>query len=381
MYSAVSKPGFYYLYNLTLTDVKNISKGISSIHDFSDIDNDTFHIDNCYDNNGTLWWVTDSGIYNSNDSATATITELRYLRYIDFDTETLYATTVDVNATIYEIIEDPGKYSYKLLFTTEAPITCITFHNNYCYTIEEVPDTETNNITYTLKKYDLSKIESTTGLTSAGQTPLLTKTKIFDDNWNEIITFSDLIFDNEDNSIANTLKNPLFSDIQVTDEGIFVLFNDCYYKINRENATVNANSRGGIIKFTNELKLDTNFGSNGIFGWTNQVYTSYGTNNNETYTITSYMPDFPTNSTQLSTEYFYSPRKFLAIKPKKLIFADDGFMFYGNSDKTNVKDVNQVIEFDIENAIFDSYNLDQDIHFNKRAEQASTVPGSFTWDN
>ncbi|MBQ5632076.1 MAG: hypothetical protein IIU99_03135, partial [Treponema sp.] len=47
LYSAVR--GFYSLYNLTLTDVKNISKGISSIHDFSDIDNDTFHIDNCYD--------------------------------------------------------------------------------------------------------------------------------------------------------------------------------------------------------------------------------------------------------------------------------------------------------------------------------------------
>ncbi|MBQ5721196.1 MAG: hypothetical protein IIV67_02830, partial [Bacteroidaceae bacterium] len=53
-------------------------------------------------------------------------------------------------------------------------------------------------------------------LTSEGQTPLLTKTTKVDDNWNETITFSDLIFDSEDNSIANTLKNPLFSDIQVT---------------------------------------------------------------------------------------------------------------------------------------------------------------------
>lgn len=386
LYSAVSKPGFYYLYNLTLTDVKNISKGIRSIHDFSDIDNDTFHIDNCYDDEGTLWWVTTySEIYNSNDSATATITNLSDLCYIDFDTikETLYATTMDANATIYEIIEEFEKYSYTPLFTTEAPITCITFNNNYCYTIEEVSDDANGNntTTYTLKKYDLSKSDPTTGqLTSEGKIPLLTLTKTNDDNGNEIITFSDLIFDN-DNQIANTLKNPLFSDIQVTDEGIFVLFNDCYYEINRENKTVNANSRGGIIKFTNkELKLDTAFGSNGIFGWTNQVYTSSGTNNGTTYTITSYMPDFPAD-TQLSSEYFYSPRKFLAIKPKKLIFADDGFMFYGNSDNTIGKDVNQVIEFDIENAIFESYNLDQSIDFNKRAQEAYNVPGSFTWDN
>ena len=92
------------------------------------------------------------------------------------------------------------------------------------------------------------------------------------------------------------------------------------------------------------------------------------------------MPDFPAD-TQLSSEYFYSPRKFLAIKPKKLIFADDGFMFYGNSDNTIGKDVNQVIEFDIENAIFESYNLDQSIDFNKRAQEAYNVPGSFTWEN
>lgn len=376
LYSAVSDPGFYHLYNLTLTDVKNISKGISSIHDFSDIDNDTFHIDNCYDDEGTLWWITNSCIYNSKNVSL----EMQNLRYIDFDTETLYATGMDATEIIYKITEYNGQYSPEQLFATEAQITCITFHNDYCYTIEKVPDdTDGNTITYTLKKYPLQSNTSTTGPTSEGQTPLLTKTTKVDDDWNEIITFSDLIFDN-DKSIVNTLKNPLFSDIQVTNEGIFVLFNDCYYKINRENATVNANSRGGIIKFTNELKLDTNFGSNGIFGWTNEVHTSYGTSNNITYTIYSYMPDFPAD-TQLSSKYFYGPRKFLAIKPKKLIFADDGFMFYGNSDNTIGKDVNQVIEFDIENAIFESYNLDQSIDFNKRAQEAYNVPGSFTWDN
>ena len=225
---------------------------------------------------------------------------------------------------------------------------------------------------------------STTDITSEVQTALLTKTTKVDDNWNETITFSDLIFDNENETIANTLKNPLFSDIQVTDEGIFVLFNDCYYDSNRENATVNANSRGGIIKFTNEeLQLDKTFGpnGNGIFGWKNEKHTSSGTNGITEYTITSYMPDFPAD-TQLSSKYFYGPRKFLAIKPKKLIFADDGFMFYGNNNDTSGKDVNQLIEFDIENAMFDSYNLDQSyIDFNKETSLAGSVPISFGWTN
>jgi hypothetical protein len=125
--------------------------------------------------------------------------------------------------------------------------------------------------------------------------------------------------------------------------------------------------------------LDTTFGPNGIFGWTNNYHTSYGTNDNKTYTITSYMPDFPTSS-QLSSKYFYGPRKFLAIKPKKLIFADDGFMFYGNNNNPSSKDVNQLIEFDIESAMFNSYNLDQSsIDFNKIAQETYSVAGSFNW--
>lgn len=378
LYSAVSDPGYYSLYNLTLTDVKNISKGISSISNFDDIDKETSHIDNCYDNNNTLWWVTDSCIFNSKNVSL----EMPDLRYIDFDTETLYATTMDFNASIYKITEEMEKYSYEQLFITEAPITCITFHNDYCYTIEieEVSDDAgVNTTTYTLKKYKIPESSLPSSHTAEKSTQLLTKTKTNDDNGNEIITFSDLIFDN-DKSIVNTLKNPLFSDIQVTNEGIFVLFNDCYYYKYPDKPKIDANSRGGIIKFDDNLELDATFGPNGIFGWTNKVHTSYGTNNNTTYTITSYMPDFPAD-TQLSSKYFYSPRKFLAIKPKKLIFADDGFMFYGNNNDTSSKEVNQLIEFDIEKAMFDSYNLDLSIDFNKRAKGTGSVAASFYWDN
>lgn len=371
LYSAASD---YSLYNLTLADVKNISKGEKYLDSNASLQ-DSMYYDNCYDDAGTLWWVTDSEIYNSNNPESPVIEGLYNLRYIDFDTEkdTLYATTVDVNASIYKITENTENY----LFTTENPITCITFHNDYCYTIEKVSDTETNNKTYTLKKYPLQSNTSTTGTTSEVPTTLLTKTTTYDDTQNEIITFSGLIFDN-DKSIANTLKNPLFSDIQVTDEGIFVLFNDCYYNKDYVNQTIGANSRGGIIKFDNDLRLDETFGSNGIFGWKNEKHTSSGTND-ITYTITSYMPDFPAD-TQLSSKYFYGPRKFLAIKPKKLIFADDGFMFYGNNDDPSGKDVNQVIEFDIGSAMFDSYNLDRSsIDFDKRATDTSSVAASFSW--
>lgn len=382
LYSAESTFGSYYLYNLTLADVKNISKGEKNLNSNDSLIQNSMYYDNCYDDAGTLWWVTDSEIYNSNNTEAPVIQDLFQLRYIDFDTEknTLYATGKDASYTIYKITENAGNYSCDTLFDTEAQITCITFHNDYCYTIEKVPDdTDGNTITYTLKKYPLQSNTSITDIKSEVQTALLTTTS--DEDNNEIITCSDLIFDN-DKSIVNTLKNPLFSDIQVTDEGIFVLFNDCYYNKDYVNQTVDANSRGGIIKFTNEelLQLDKTFGSNGIFGWINEYHTSSGTNDDITYAITSYMPDFPADP-QLSSKYFYSPRKFLAIKPKKLIFADDGFMFYGTNDNPSGKDVNQLIEFDIESAMFDSYNLGQSIDFNKKATPGSVAAGSFVWYN
>ncbi len=364
LYSAVNTFAYYYLYNLTLADVKNISKGEKYLSPNDSLIQGIMHYDNCYDNKGTLWWVTNSGIYNSKNESL----EMPNLRYIDFDTDTLslYATGMDASYIIYKITGNNETYSYDTLFYIDNPITCITFHNDYCYTIEEVTDTNTET-QYTLKKYNISNISPTATPTADSSEILLTKTT----------TFTNLIFDNEDNSIVNTLKNPLFSDIQVTDEGIFVLFNDCYYNKDSENKTIDANSRGGIIKFDNALKLDKTFGTNGIFGWTNEKHTSYGTNN-ITYTITSYMPNFPAD-TQLSSKYFYGPRKFLAIKPKKLIFADDGFMFYGNNNNPSSKDVNQLIEFDIETAMFDSYNLGQSIDFNKKAIETSSVAASFTW--
>ena len=55
-------------------------------------------------------------------------------------------------------------------------------------------------------------------------------------------------------------------------------------------------------------------------------------------------------------------------------------MFYGNNNNPSSKDVNQLIEFDIESAMFNSYNLDQSsIDFNKKAQETYSVAGSFNW--
>lgn len=62
------------------------------------------------------------------------------------------------------------------------------------------------------------------------------------------------------------------------------------------------------------------------------------------------------------TEAFYGPRKFIAIKPKKLVIADSGVAFYTDSnDAWCFKNVNRVIEIDLGTFAMTSI---EDISFN-----------------
>ncbi len=50
----------------------------------------------------------------------------------------------------------------------------------------------------------------------------------------------------------------------------------------------------------------------------------------------------------LSTEYFYGPSKFIAIKPKKLVILDEGVALYTDNDALKYKNVNRVVIVDLE---------------------------------
>lgn len=57
----------------------------------------------------------------------------------------------------------------------------------------------------------------------------------------------------------------------------------------------------------------------------------------------------PDISAGLSQEAFYSPKKFIALKPKKLVIADDGVAFYTDAnDALRYKKVNRVVTVDLE---------------------------------
>ena len=79
-----------------------------------------------------------------------------------------------------------------------------------------------------------------------------------------------------------------------------------------------------------------------------------------------------------STAGFYGPEKFIAIKPKKLIIADDGVAFYTDANGAyNMKNVNRVVTVDLETFAISSAQ-DVNIAFGDTAESSIFSASAFT---
>ena len=60
-------------------------------------------------------------------------------------------------------------------------------------------------------------------------------------------------------------------------------------------------------------------------------------------------PSFYVPSGKNNTKQFYGPKRFIGIKPKKLLIADDGTAFYTDSDNVyRMKNVNRIVSVDLE---------------------------------
>lgn len=64
------------------------------------------------------------------------------------------------------------------------------------------------------------------------------------------------------------------------------------------------------------------------------------------------------------TAGFYAPKKFIAVKPKKLVIADDGVAFYTDDyGAYNLKNLNRVVTVDLETFALSESPVDSDIDF------------------
>ena len=87
---------------------------------------------------------------------------------------------------------------------------------------------------------------------------------------------------------------------------------------------------------------------------------------------------------ELYTNYLFGPTKFIAIKPKKLVFADEGIFVYvedpENPEDPKYKNINRVVEIDLDaKAIVENPNpINTVVSFTKDNEDGIQLYSDYT---
>lgn len=199
------------------------------------------------------------------------------------------------------------------------------------------------------------------------------------------------------------LSDDAISSLELTD----VIYQDgALYLLAKESNTFK--SRGALIKY------DTLTGDIDIIGFSDsvaevadlasvklQAYYSYGTTTLPLYTDEEHSESLviPANTSFIETDYnqevviydempslctpaplanslsedaFYGPVRFIAVKPKKLVIADDGIAFYTDSEGVlKYKNVNRVVTVDLDSFSMDTNNIQA--CFTNEVSNAKTV--------
>lgn len=175
----------------------------------------------------------------------------------------------------------------------------------------------------------------------------------------------------------------VINDMLYQDGSVYILVSDMLdhpqdAKLYSRGLLIKYDTSSGNVSslgFSEEVKKNTDMGTSGLY--TYKSNSQYMSNSqlfiDEEYTkalilpsvisytegsedkkldTTEYFPSIYSPAplaTSLSNSCFYGAEKFIAIKPKKLVIADDGFAFYTASDGgIKFKNVNRVITVDLE---------------------------------
>ena len=123
-------------------------------------------------------------------------------------------------------------------------------------------------------------------------------------------------------------------------------------------------STGGIVKYNTEFgQFDESFGIKGFVDTSNTI-TNIGTSNSDVY---YYAPTSGNNGTE--SKYFYGPKQFVAIMPKKLVFLDSGAdvssYAYDADNKRYIPSKSRIVEYDLSTNSFSSTEITgTDLGFN-----------------
>lgn len=267
-------------------------------------------------------------------------------------------------------ISESGKlYKYTKLVSdgsvSDPVIFDCLFSGNYCFVVND-------NILYRFRDNDLSKA-------------VLPSTP-------DELTFSTIA------TITTEIPSSYshINDILYQDDHIYILFNQSHLGFDEEPLSANAIYARGAV-----LDVDVEDGSIELHGWTNETadvenkylyafnsYTNakgiyYFDDNGKTVNIVTSVGEMgngfgkdvfytPSISKNLSQTAFYNPQRFIAIKPKKLVIADDGVAFYTDAiDALRYKNANRVVSVDLRSFAMEA--KDVDVEFSKKENESTLL--------
>ena len=188
----------------------------------------------------------------------------------------------------------------------------------------------------------------------------------------------------------DALGTPMITDMLYQDGRLYLLYKEAF---SWSSSATTIGNRGAVI----EVNLfDGSVRNTGLTtsALSNTEYKLQGYNNSLMYTdsacTTPYIPseEILMNS---SVQYpdicfpnegeksFYGPTRFIAVKPKKLVIADEGLAFYTDDELLRYKNVNRVVYVDLENfAVEKIVTLDSSVGLSENETSVLTSDSSIS---
>ena len=322
--------------------------------------------DYCFDNAGNFYFI-------KNDQAYKIAYNHKENKYEDYTEDYAFLETAKdimydkTKNFLYDLSEDMNQSIVLTKFENPAGTIFKSEYNNYSQISLDYSLFYPDNDSSTYLDYNWNIDNNTLYLTRMQQISdwnvappehtykLVIKSYNLDDLENqETQTAEYTIPSNTSISLSGTI------DTMFQDGSLYIIFscsNPNWDGSKGENRYYNY-STGGIVKYNTEFgQFDESFGIKGFVDTSNTI-TNIGTSNSDVY---YYAPTSGNNGTE--SKYFYGPKQFVAIMPKKLVFLDSGAdvssydasLYPNNPSKIPSK--SRIVEYDLSTNSFSSTEI------------------------
>lgn len=308
-----------------------------------------------------FYYFSDEGLEKSNDSGVDINLNVDGEQYIssifyDNETDTLYGRCDEYKYT------NNGGLSPTYTYVYEESLLCKYNEDENIFTpiyetklvhggdsymgMSDIFAVHNNKMYFCLKDTDNVKIYIYDGI------------KGYDENDEEIIVIETSNF-----GVA-TFAHLSINDMMFVDGNLYILWS-CYHGECDETGIIE--SFGGVLCVNEEGIVERLFGETTL----NNSMKIDGRDNAPVY---YYGPSTENSNTQL-----FGPTKFIAIKPKKLVFADEGIFVYKDTNDSNpeYKNINRVVEIDLANNQIAGEPINTKVSFTKDVEGGIQLYSSY----